>query len=195
MCKSISNIVEKISLRRVSALIPPILPWFNNASGSILDFGCGLGHMGDIISKNTGRPMTFLDVRKYPFSCQNCKIEVFDGVKIPYQDNYFDTALVAFVLHHVPDPEYSLREVLRVTRSEIIVCEDHLMERSEIFSEAIKDTIANFCLPHMTMKYRTEAEWEILFEELGLIIRDKECYSSRYIFRFNHIAWRLTKKI
>src|SRR6202023_4104022 len=41
---------------------------------------------------------------------------VADAERIPYQDNTFDLVVGHAVLHHIPDVELTLREVLRVLR-------------------------------------------------------------------------------
>ena len=157
----------------------------------MLDFGCGLGHAGCLISQITGRPVTYLDVRKYPYSCPEATIELFDGKHIAYPDAAFHTALIVLVLHHTPDPRESLAEVIRVTGKRIIVYEDLVQSRAQWITEAIKDTIANGFLPHMTYQYKMESEWEKLFTELNLSILDKAYFQSKFIFNFRHVIWYL----
>jgi ubiquinone/menaquinone biosynthesis C-methylase UbiE len=194
MSSMLRNYINKLALQRVNPIIEPILPWLDDKQGKILDFGCGLGHIAFVISEKTKRQMTYLDVRKYPYACPGVKIEVFDGKTIPHPDKEFDTTLIIFVLHHVPNPAASLREVMRVSSSEIIICEDLVRSKKEMVSEAIKDTVANCFLPHMRMQYRIESDWEKMFTELGLKIKSKTYFNSRYIFNFNHVAWQLLVK-
>ena len=136
--------------------------------------------------------MTYLDVKNYPYACPGVKVEVFDGKTIPYPDKAFDTTLIIFVLHHVPNPVASLREVMRVTSSDIILCEDWVRSKKEMVVEAIKDTVTNCFLPHMWMQYKLESDWEVMFAGLGLKIKNKTHFRSRYIFNFDHVAWQLS---
>jgi ubiquinone/menaquinone biosynthesis C-methylase UbiE len=182
--------VEKQALKRAQPMVPPILPWVLDGSGSILDFGCGLGHIACLLSEKSNRQMTYLDVKRFPYACAT--VELFDGKSIPYPNLTFTTTLIIFVLHHVPDPAKSIREVMRVTNKEIIICEDLIRTKKEMVAEVVKDTVANYFFPHMTMKYKYEKDWEKLFTRLGVKISDKTYFNSRYLFRFDHVAWRLS---
>lgn len=178
-------------MKRAHDVIKPILHWFNNSTGPILDFGSGLGHIGYIISQESKREVTYLDVRKYPFTCPQINVEVFDGLEIPYPDKHFDSSIIVFVLHHTPNPQSSLEEVVRVTKRNIFICEDLLISEKDIKKEIIKDTIANGFLPHMTLQYKIEKDWEKLFIDMGLSIEEKVHYDSKFIFNFKHVSWML----
>ena len=67
-----------------------------------------------------------------------------------------------------------------------------MKSKGEIFVEAIKDGIANFFLPHMTLQYRIETDWEKMFEEMGFAIVEKTYFQTKYIFNFKHVAWFLS---
>jgi ubiquinone/menaquinone biosynthesis C-methylase UbiE len=183
--------VQEVSFKRAAEIVAPILPWVMNSDGTILDFGCGLGHIGYLISQKTGREAEYYDVRSYPYAPSGVEIKVFDGKTLPCRDGEFDTSLVVFVLHHSPDPDASLHEVVRVSRRYVLICEDLVKSRREMIIEAIKDTIANFFLPHMTFQYRIEEDWEEMFGRFGLTIEQKTYFQTKYIFTFKHVAWLL----
>jgi SAM-dependent methyltransferase len=189
MASLLNDYVQKVAMQRAHPVVEPLLPWLMDGTGRILDFGCGLGHVGFLISEQTKRGMEYLDVRKYPFACPGVEIKVFNRKEIPYPDKTFDTSLIIFVLHHVPKPLESLREIIRVSNREIVICEDLVRSKNELISEGIKD---NFFLPHMTMQYRIDSDWEKMFTEMGLIIKDKVFFNTNYIFKFKHVAWRLS---
>ena len=184
--------IQEIATKRAAVIVEAIVPWLMNKDGKILDFGCGLGHTGYLISLKTGRQVEYYDVRKYPYPPEGVEIKVFDGKKLPCDAREFDTTLVIFILHHVPSPADSLKEVARVSNRYILVCEDLLKSKGEIFVEAIKDGIANFFLPHMTLQYRIETDWEKMFEEMGFAIVEKTYFQTKYIFNFKHVAWLLS---
>lgn len=192
MRKRFHDRVQEVALKRAMEIVEPILPWMMNSDGKILDFGCGLGHAGYLISQQTGRPVEYYDVRKYPYPPEGVEIKVFDGKKLPCDDGEFDTSLVVFVMHHVPNPPDSLKEVVRVSKRYVLICEDLMRSKREMIVEAIKDTIANFFLPHMTLQYRIESDWEKMFEEMGLKIEKKTYFQTKYIFNFKHVAWLLS---
>jgi SAM-dependent methyltransferase len=47
-------------------------------------------------------------------------VTVFDGERLPVDDDSFDVALLSHVLEHVPDPAALLREAARVSRAVVI---------------------------------------------------------------------------
>jgi SAM-dependent methyltransferase len=187
------RMVERVSLKRARQVVDPVLPWLKTGTGNLLDFGCGLAHIACIIKQETGRSITGLDVRRFPYTCPEVPIEVFDGKTIPFPDNAFETTVIFTVLHHTPDPRASLQEVLRVSRRSVLLCEDLLVNRRQVFIETVKDSVANGFLPHMTLQYRMETEWEQMFKEMGLTVRNKTYHSSSFIFRFKHVSWLLEK--
>jgi ubiquinone/menaquinone biosynthesis C-methylase UbiE len=116
LLQAFGRIVERVSIKRARQVVQPVLPWLQSGSGTMLDFGCGLGHIACIIKQETGREITGLDVRRYPYTCPGVKVELFDGKCIPFHDGAFDTTVIFLVLHHTPDPRASFQEVLRVSR-------------------------------------------------------------------------------
>jgi ubiquinone/menaquinone biosynthesis C-methylase UbiE len=49
---------------------------------------------------------------------------MYDGKKIPYEDNTFDAVLLIYTLHHCDDPIEVLKEARRVSKGKIIIFED-----------------------------------------------------------------------
>jgi len=47
-------------------------------------------------------------------------VTVFDGARLPVDDDAFDVALLSHVLEHVPDPAALLREAARVSRAVVL---------------------------------------------------------------------------
>lgn len=186
-----NNWVQDIGFKRAEAIVRLIIPWLKDQNGKVLDFGCGLGHVGFLISQQTGRSVEYYDVRKYPYPPEGVEIKVFDGKKLPCDDDEFDTTLIAFVLHHTPNPEAALKEAARVSKRYILICEDLMRSKNEMIVEAVKDTIVNLFLPHMTLQYRIEKDWEKMFEEMGLMSEKKTYFQTKYIFNFKHVAWLL----
>jgi SAM-dependent methyltransferase len=83
----------------------------------------------DAITKThfTNYDITCLDIDG-PGVPDDGSVMKYDGHHIPFEDNYFHTTLVMFVLHHVPHQLELLQEIKRVTRHKIIVIEDIIDE-------------------------------------------------------------------
>ncbi len=94
-----------------------------DAPGAILDWGCGLGQLSDLLLR-AGLDVTSFDYRSdapdamrrlpaYP------KVQAHlssDPIALPYADDAFDAVLSCGVLEHVLDPDASLDELARVLR-------------------------------------------------------------------------------
>ena len=183
--------VQNIAIKRARPITEALIPLLDNINGKILDYGSGLGHIGLLISEYTNTNVEYVDVRKYPFTHPDVNITIFNGKILPYSTREFDVSIAIFVLHHVPNPRKSLEEMARVSERNLIICEDLIKSRGEFFIEMIKDSIVNCFIPHMTLQYKIESDWEEIFSDLGLNVQKKIYFESRYIFKFKHVAWLL----
>jgi len=95
-------------------------------SGRLLDFGCGAGafvisalqdkvDVHGIEVEPTRRDQFILNSEKYEPRAAN-RISLYPGRLMPYPSNYFDGCYSWFVFEHVPEPQVSLREIVRVIR-------------------------------------------------------------------------------
>lgn len=95
----------------------------NPTQGPILDFGCGDGTTLHYFRKFfPNHRLDGIDVSEESITLArakgiaNCSVAVFDGLKIPFDDNTFDIVFLANVLHHVPFEYHTIKleECLRV---------------------------------------------------------------------------------
>jgi len=94
-----------------------------DAPGAILDWGCGLGQVSDLLLR-AGLDVTSFDYRRdaqdavAPLPAfANVRAHLSsDPVALPYPDAAFDAVLSCGVLEHVLDPDASLDELTRVLR-------------------------------------------------------------------------------
>jgi ubiquinone/menaquinone biosynthesis C-methylase UbiE len=132
--------------------------------GKVLDFGAGRCYIAEKLEKNK-LDVTCLDVND--LSQTGKKVIVYDGKKVPFKDNQFDTALAAYVLHHCEEPEEMLKEVARVTKGNIVIFEDTkpsaFVNMMDFFSNRLRGVKTPF-------KFRTEKEWGSVFKKLDLRI-------------------------
>jgi SAM-dependent methyltransferase len=128
----------------------------------VLDVGCGPFSYG--YDRSLPRSIAGLDLS--PEFVQASAREYGDSFhlvasanRIPFADKTFDTALLRFVIHHIPgDTRQLLREVARVTRRRLIIF-DHV--RSDLpWQSSVQTTYWKmFDSGH---HYNTVAEWEEL---------------------------------
>ncbi len=86
--------------------------------GRALDVGCGVGQVVARLA-NAGFEAYGVDVSEPNIQraekvCPRCQL--YDGRKLPFADQFFDSMGALNVLEHVEQPEEFLRELVRVTR-------------------------------------------------------------------------------
>jgi SAM-dependent methyltransferase len=103
----------------------------DRSSGKALDVGCGVGQVVARLSE-AGYEAYGVDVSEPSIArakkfCERC--QVYDGKRLPFAENYFDSAGALNVLEHVDEPEAFIREVVRVVapRGKIVLSSPNFM--------------------------------------------------------------------
>lgn len=108
------TIPAKLSLR-AKRIFSQIIPHLKK--GSVLDYGCGDGKVGEMLSKK-GFEVELNDIYEHPHISQTgLQFRLFnqDG-DIPAVSNAFDNTLALTVYHHTDDPIHAIKESARVTK-------------------------------------------------------------------------------
>lgn len=91
----------------------------DDLSGKLLDFGCGNKPYKELFNVDE---YIGLDISKSGHNHENEDIDVFyDGKKIPFPDNYFDSVFSTEVFEHIFNIEEVLKEIHRVMKDEGIL--------------------------------------------------------------------------
>ena len=161
----------------------------------VLDIGAGGGWSGELISEKKGVKIQLLDVED--FNRTKLPLMLYNGEKIPFEDNSFDNSLLLFVLHHCKEPLRVLKEAIRVTKKRIIIHEDTYSSPFGRILVSINDFISNspFFLTNplkmnMPYNYRKVADWERVFQDLGLRVVSKRETTH---FMTKHVLFVLEK--
>ncbi len=93
------------------------------SSGRVLVVGHGLGYTTEAVMKCNPN-VVGLDLEIDRDALFKERVVIYDGTRIPFDDNEFDAVVVAYVLHHAKDVSYLFKEINRVSRSKIIVIEE-----------------------------------------------------------------------
>ena len=160
-----------------------------------MDIGAGGGWQGELMSEKKKVDMQLLDVED--FNRSKLPLALYDGKNIPFPDNSFDTSLLLFVLHHCTEPLLVLKEAVRVTKKRIIIHEDTYTSSFNRVLVGANDFISNspFFLTNpfkmnMPYNYRKVADWERVFQDLGLRVRFKRVTTH---FMTKHVFFVLDK--
>lgn len=171
------DILDRAAERRAEQILGYAHAWLR---GPLLDVGCGDASITHHFARRTGIEVVGVDVVdncRYPIAFQQ-----FDGGRLPFEDDAFDTVMAAFVLHHASDPEQLLAECCRVARRRVLLFED--VYRNAVGLAILKavDYLGNACVHRLLrtlgtgrweemnipFAFRTDAGWRRLFSERGL---------------------------
>jgi ubiquinone/menaquinone biosynthesis C-methylase UbiE len=93
------------------ARLQQIIVKYNLRDARVLEVGCGVGFLQDMVEDYTG-----IDLAKNSGKFVHKAFVNGSVTTLPFSDNTFDAVWSVFVLEHIPDPEAMLREVRRVTK-------------------------------------------------------------------------------
>lgn len=144
---------------------------------SILDVGAGNMLVAQRLVDTKRITVQGLDVLDMNFT--DLPHKLFNGMNIPFNNNTFDTALLIGVLHHVSDQEALLKEVKRVTRSNIIIFEDTYNTELGKLWVKIRDVIGNIpeeLKMNFALNFRKVDEWKDLFTKLDLVLKYEKTF-------------------
>ncbi len=115
------------------------------------------------------------------------EVKKFDGYSIPFPDDYFDLVYCTHVVEHVEHPRLLLREIKRVSKSQIFeVPLDHVINVDKYYKELHSFGHINVYTPS-TFRYLLKSE--------GFIIRnDFKTRVNKEILKFDMYRNKKTKK-
>jgi ubiquinone/menaquinone biosynthesis C-methylase UbiE len=185
--KFFRRIIYKIGKARAQDKIDKIESYLNK-NDTILDIGSGTCNICEILSKK-GYKITPLDVQDLSF-VNNIKPIIYDGNKIPHDNNKFDKALILTVLHHTSNPEKILREAKRVSKR-IVTIEDVYSNRINKYVTYFFDSLLNLEFMGHPHTNKSDGQWKKTFEKLGLKLVDAKYHHSFLVFK--HAIYYLEK--
>ncbi len=160
--------------KKLKTVIPHLI--FNK---NIIDIGSGNGMVAHYL-KNKEYSITALDVANLSIHPQ-IKTIIYDGKKMPFQNNEFHTGLLLTVLHHTHSPEEVLQEASRIC-SRLIIIEDIYSNIIQQYLTYAMDTLVNFGFSKMTYQNKNDKEWKTTFNQLGLKVVSEEKKSVLLFF-------------
>lgn len=135
-----------------------------------LDFGCGDGWFTVQFRKaGWAEQVVPVDVQRRQRSL--VEPQVYDGARLPFPDRSFDLAWAIDVLHHCPDPQASLRDLLRCTGDRFLLKDHNFHGPFGRLTLALLDEIGNrrFGVPSL-YHYQKDWQWLRWIEEEGFAL-------------------------
>jgi ubiquinone/menaquinone biosynthesis C-methylase UbiE len=162
----------------------------NYTVGKVLDVGSGRGHIAKEISK-LGNKVQCLDIKDH--NVTNLPLKLFDGNKIPFNKNSFDTVLICYVLHHAHNPIDLLKDCIRVSKKRIIIFEDNKDSPLTKIMDVLFNKLHGVETP---LNFKSLNEWIKEFKNLNLrIIKIKRGVEKQWFYPgVEHIMFVLDKK-
>ncbi len=157
------NIVKKNINWKVKTLLP-----YLNKSEKVLDFGCGdLSLSSSLKLSIPGLNITGVDVVDFKINQNDIKFIKYDGKKLPFKDNSFDTVVSFYVFHHCDNPINSFKECLRVGKR-VVVVESVYRHPLEIPFMRFMDWIYNKFKSdsvHLSYQFLSYKDWVKVFSQ------------------------------
>lgn len=134
---------------------------------SALDFGAGDGffchHLGAAFGAANITPIDVVE-RKHSW----VKPRLYDGARLPFADRAFELCYAVDVLHHCPDPLFSLAEMARCSRQWLLLKDHNCDGPVGHLALAVLDELGNrrFGIPSPG-RYQRDWAWVLWLEANG----------------------------
>ena len=177
--------VANKSLKNRAKIIGNKLLGFINEGDSILDFGCGEMSISKYIGSQKSVSVTGIDTSNYFIKEEN--YIKYEGGRLPFDDNKFDVVMAIFVLHHTSDLDFYLKELIRVSKNKIIICEDTYVNKKEEIFTKYSCYFSNILIGSLDMKrnFMSVSEWKDFFTNYNVKLQSFErFYPSKLKFPF-----------
>ncbi len=169
------NSVSSYFLKKNASRKVDLIKDFFKKKETVLDFGCGDLTFAEILKKNKSfLAISGLDVIDFNSKVKNIPFFKYDGKKLPFKNNTFETVIAFYVLHHCDDIWFSLKECLRVAKKRVIVVEPISRYSFEKYIMGILDFVYNLwkieTIP-LTYQFFPIEEWRIFFKKNKFKVR------------------------
>lgn len=161
--------------RKLAAIIPLL-----SKEEKVLDLGSGNG-LASYLLRNKGFQITPVDIQ-YGHYNDDVKPVIYDGVKLPFDKDAFDTAIILTVLHHTEQPEAIILETGRVC-NRLIILEDIYTNKIQQYLTYFVDSLVNIGYSPCPHTNKNNKEWIATFNEMGFTVRSVQYRKVLLIFK------------
>ncbi|MEB3273038.1 MAG: class I SAM-dependent methyltransferase [Prochlorothrix sp.] len=153
---------------------------FLKSEAKILEIGSGLGSVTSHF-RQQGLQITPVDIADASL-LPGTTPQIYDGGCLPFTDRSFDTVLLLTVLHHIADPIQTIGEAQRVGNT-VLIIEDIYTNPVQKYLTYGVDSLMNLEFRDHPHSNHTDAEWQSIFQNLGLELIYTESYAFVGFFR------------
>ena len=137
-----------------------VLEWCEPGEGvTVLDVATGGGHVARRLRE---RGATVVTVDPAPGMGADTTASAED---LPFADASFDAVACRLAGHHFSDVETAMREMARVARQRVVICDNTFVSDASEAADHLRD-------PSHVRNYSVD-EWRSLFERVGLRVTDQ----------------------
>lgn len=127
-----SEIYNKFEQKRLSEVVNNIVESTRKNEPKVLDVGAGTGNLSlkflklkcEVTASDVSKNSLFL-LRELSGNNNYLKLAIIKNKELPFKDNQFDIVCTYSVLHHIPDYEFTVQEMIRVTKPGGFIYIDH----------------------------------------------------------------------
>lgn len=117
---------------------------------TVLDTGCGTGRamrfvareLPSVAVRGNDPSRDLLRVATGDHRIASSALDCASSDFLPYRDDAFDAVIATGVMHHVPDPDAVVREMLRVARKGIFISDSNIFGRGPVPARVLKLALA-----------------------------------------------------
>lgn len=148
-----------------------IIKNFITNNQKLLDFGTGdLMLAQKLKTLKRGLDITGVDTVDFKPKPNNIKFKLYNGKKLPFAKNTFDTVLSFHVFHHCLNPLLSIKECVRVSKNKLLVVEPVYRLKTEVYLMKLMDFFYNFWKDqkiNLSYNFMSKSQLETLFISNG----------------------------
>jgi SAM-dependent methyltransferase len=171
---------------RAGRLGPRILEAASDCS-SILDFGCGDMILTEYLKKKEPHKKV-VGIDTLDTNLSHLPLYIYDGTRIPFDDNAFDAIFVGFVLHHCQNINGILEEIKRVAAKRVIILEEvyeSKISRKVLHCHDFGNRLLSWKM-EIPLNFKTLDDWVETFRRLELSL-ENTCRIYQYpCFNLTH---------
>lgn len=194
---------KKLSFNRSKRIAQKLEALISPENAHILDFGAGNMYMTQVFAEDMPQVnIMAVDViedqnlDRELLKNPRIKFQVCEVGKLPFDDGTFDIAVASAVMHHTPDPDFYLADLMRVIKvgGSILLVEEmyhNPIDKWYIMAEDLTLNKMKKGVP-VPLNFRSYKYYNNLFKQLGLQV-DYEGYIRPGFPWKHHYVYKLTK--